>query len=156
MVSWSLNWPPQSYRGFEAHSGKGVLTIGFGSDNLVGAHIPPIFDALPGKWRFRIFPLGGWRYQPRWRSLGFSLETTTESYPRKFVPGTSRVARGVALALPYWFIISVTGILPLLWTTRFRKKDHAAALCPRCGYDVRATPGQCPECGIRIGISAAE
>jgi hypothetical protein len=55
------------------------------------------------------------------------------------------------LRLPYWPIAAATALLPawrLLTHRRRRRRARAAqGLCPRCGYDLRATPDRCPECG---------
>ena len=52
---------------------------------------------------------------------------------------------------PYWAPALVLGICPVWWTiwrARRRRRCVAAGLCPSCGYDLRATPGRCPECGM--------
>jgi hypothetical protein len=56
------------------------------------------------------------------------------------------------LYLPYWLLTVVTLILPLActlsWIRRFTTtRRQRAGLCPTCGYDLRATPDRCPECG---------
>jgi hypothetical protein len=54
-----------------------------------------------------------------------------------------------SLIVPYWFIICVAaGYLQKPLRTRLlarRRKNRS--LCPACGYDLRATPDRCPECG---------
>jgi hypothetical protein len=55
----------------------------------------------------------------------------------------------VNVSLRIWPLVVVTALLPayrlLRYGTRRRRRD--AGLCPACGYDLRATPGRCPECG---------
>ncbi|HEV2292424.1 MAG TPA: hypothetical protein VGR35_01130 [Tepidisphaeraceae bacterium] len=52
--------------------------------------------------------------------------------------------------IPWWFIWLATAVPPTwLWMSHRR---HARWLrrsgrCPACGYDMRATPERCPECG---------
>jgi hypothetical protein len=43
----------------------------------------------------------------------------------------------------------VPTLLPTLWLLRRRRvrRRIRRGLCPACGYDVRASPGRCPECG---------
>jgi len=60
-----------------------------------------------------------------------------------------------SIGVPYWACSLVTGMLPAAWVLRivrrWRKRQLAAAeRCLVCGYDLRATPGKCPECGTEV------
>jgi hypothetical protein len=59
--------------------------------------------------------------------------------------------------VPHWCLAIVTGILPAVWAAMaFRRRRVAAAgLCPTCGYDLRASPDRCPECGKSNATAAA-
>ena len=53
------------------------------------------------------------------------------------------------LFIPYWAPALVTAFLSAWCSVRaYRRRQRLrAGLCPSCGYDLRATPGRCPECG---------
>ena len=55
-------------------------------------------------------------------------------------------------AVPYWFLIPLTAILPIFWL-RYRAQQRMRARegrCLNCGYDLRESKGKCPECGAQI------
>ena len=59
----------------------------------------------------------------------------------RFSPSISKFT---GLALPCWAIVLATSIAPLIW---FRRQRTELGKCAKCGYDLRATPERCPECG---------
>jgi len=49
--------------------------------------------------------------------------------------------------VPHWFVMLATGLLPFI---RWRSGRVPSGCCRRCGYDLRATPDRCPECGAPV------
>jgi hypothetical protein len=53
------------------------------------------------------------------------------------------------IGIPCWSVAAPLTILPASWAVAWRRarRGRAAGMCPLCGYDLRATPARCPECG---------
>jgi hypothetical protein len=53
------------------------------------------------------------------------------------------------IVFPDWLLTSIFALLPAIWLAqRYRKLDRRSkGLCQSCGYDLRASPDRCPECG---------
>jgi hypothetical protein len=57
------------------------------------------------------------------------------------------------IVLPDWLLTLLAAILPVLavWKRRRQLKALQSGCCLACGYDMRATPSRCPECGVARG-----
>jgi len=67
-------------------------------------------------------------------------------------PWTVNAYFKVLFRVPYWLLAILLAIPPILWSAQFfrlrrRRNRIRNGLCPQCGYDLRATPDRCPECG---------
>jgi hypothetical protein len=72
---------------------------------------------------------------------------------------SSAMERYRAIVLPYWLLMTPFAVVVARNTIGYRRR-RAARLrgegrCVRCGYDLRATPELCPECGASARIEAA-
>jgi hypothetical protein len=76
-----------------------------------------------------------------------------ETYHVAAGPASVDSYRVIVVPLAYLFVPAA--VAPAVWTwARQRRRMHArSGRCVRCGYDLRATPGRCPECGT-TGIEA--
>ena len=72
-------------------------------------------------------------------------------------PGPRRIGREVELS--YVLPTTLLALAPAVWgwrqVGRWRRLRRRNGLCIRCGYDLRATPDRCPECGSSTAKEAA-
>jgi hypothetical protein len=69
--------------------------------------------------------------------LGFNCSYSLDAKDRYF-----------ALRIPHWFPLLLCGICIFRYSRKLRTRALGdGTLCENCGYDLRATPERCPECG---------
>jgi hypothetical protein len=78
---------------------------------------------------------------------------------RRFpIAAPARIVHG---AVPYWLIAGFASapIVPRLTSLKWKRiriiRRRRAGLCVDCGYNLRTTPNQCPECGSRPDSTVA-
>jgi hypothetical protein len=56
---------------------------------------------------------------------------------------------GMVIIVPHAYVCATFAVLPTIVILKKRRTRRAKlqGLCPSCGYDLRATPDRCPECG---------
>jgi hypothetical protein len=104
------------------------------------------------------------RLEPRLADLGVQMYDS-QPWDFSFLGFAHRVSKGYAFianvirpppvdithvwVVPLWPFLVLTAVLPALWTIRFirSRRRNSAFCCAHCGYDLRATPDRCPECG---------
>ena len=52
------------------------------------------------------------------------------------------------LRVPFWLPLLLSAIAPVLWCRR--RHRYPPGTCQQCGYDLRASPDRCPECGTIV------
>jgi hypothetical protein len=108
-----------------------------------GQPLPYLMD--PPGWHYA----EGTRYRlpPASRSLAVR-PLATLSGGAVPLPG---VIEGGGFEVSLWPFALLSAAAPAAWLVRRRRsaaaRRTAQGLCPACGYDLRASPGRCPECG---------
>jgi hypothetical protein len=102
-----------------------------------------------GLWARWLKPLRGSGFSdlaersiPRgWQFLGFGIQTTRLE--------DTNALDVISVAVPFWAPFTVMAAIAVRLHYRRGARLRAVGRCVNCGYDLRATPTRCPECGIK-------
>jgi hypothetical protein len=157
-----------SYRVYEIESERGGLVL-FLEDGKVDAARPSAIRTMSDfyDWNSRGFGFKSMEAKEYpftmtnarrtfWRSIGLECGSIsqTQSSSHDFTVHDQDIAvQARWIVFPHWLVILSFSILPCRWGMDYLRHRRAAhrilkGLCPRCGYDLRATPNCCPECGM--------
>jgi hypothetical protein len=148
-----LAWPLSHRKGAEVQY--------FGDRRSYGLWVSAGAVALHCTWR------SGTRYGPRWESEWEDPEPILGStgsvalwnragfgwFDERVTAGSRE--RVVSIVFPLWFVALPALATLILITTRHRPRRSIGTSCATCGYDLRASPDRCPECGRAVPRKSA-
>jgi hypothetical protein len=129
----------------------GIVTVSRGELGIVFNSVSKLLPSpksLPTEWHWRTsgpddLDNFAWEYHSpaRPRVCGIYFDTKYILFGNSWL-----------ILVPLPFVVGLFAFLPLadvlmIRARRRRRHSAEAGLCARCGYDVRATPDRCPECG---------
>jgi hypothetical protein len=157
-VAWSrsIGWSEsiQHITQFDTAAGTSVRLI-----RIIHANGIILITRTSGDERVRLSPLNdrGWKYRRTSVEAHFLMEGETlpkklgfqYSHASPMIPG-ALVSQTTSVGFPHWAIIIPTTAPAIAWLLLRRRAARAKRdnMCPQCGYDLRATPQRCPECGL--------
>jgi hypothetical protein len=155
VVAWVRGYLPE-YFTLRSHEGS-LYLIFYGRDQapFINPANNPSLRPVSADPRVPAYPPGRWdteqiladarKLKPpqitvtRWRWAGFELIATDNKLAWNYF----------VLAIPFWSLCLPLGVATAWgWSTARRPESRRArGQCTACGYDLRATPDRCPECG---------
>ena len=144
LFCWATSY--HRYRCF-SHEGR-VLVLAVKDETFTTQWLR---DRPPSAYEWKqLVPKDAWHFA----GLTFAPTQTINSYSYTFTSGGRDVTMFIPLhywqlAIPYWLLTLLTAIpTALLLRTRQRQRARRQqGQCRNCGYDLRASPDRCPECG---------
>jgi hypothetical protein len=137
--------------GWHSTYGDGSLCLFYLDPDAANPYATEAFEKTPdhsGWWVWQNLLADG-KLDGDHRAGGFRMRTGTIDRndfhnDRPISPAAFRLVQ-----VPFWSLTLATAVLPLfVWLRgRRRRRRLVKFACAECGYDMRASPGRCPECG---------
>ena len=122
--------PTDTYYSLALGDGSGCCALGYGRSYLQNGYRQPRWSYSRGRPIHFRYPDG-----PLLGRLGFTWDTGPDGL--------------MNITAPFWLLVILLLVLPTRWFISAGRARKARLLghCLKCGYDTRATPDRCPECG---------
>jgi len=147
MLRWTrLEATSAAYHVWSISSNRGVLFLDHVQIIIKPWDLAPPADATGVRWLDLASTWSSWR-----QTLQFyaAEKRTLPGFGSVMTGGPPDNRRRTMCFVPHWFVAMIFAGSPLVRGLRAvrQQRRRATGRCTRCGYDLRATPERCPECG---------